>query len=267
MQFLFDAHIHSNFSSDGKSDITEYIKIAKQKGIDDIGFTEHIDFLQECGSYNYFDFASYLKRINNLKAQGYNVYAGAEIDYISEVKDEIESHLNEYKYDYVIASVHMINRISISDGKIQRFANESELIWFINNYYAEVKKSLYLQGITVLGHIGIYKRQMWQFVMKYENAVNLINQHESEIAQLCVTLGVTVEVNGSACISSYKSPLADERFLREYYIAGGRKTTVGSDAHKSEDLYRGVDECINLLKSIGFKEILTPWNGKTIAII
>ena len=267
MQFLFDAHMHSNISSDGKSDIDEYIKVAKLKGINAIGFSEHIDFIPESGAFEYVDFASYIKRISNLRAQGLNIYAGAEIGYISDVKDQIENHLKIYKYDYIIVSVHRINRITISDGKTKSFANESELIWFINNYYAEVKQSLYLKGITVLGHIGIYKRQMWQFVSQFKDAVELINRHESEIARICVKLCVTVEVNGSALFSSYKSPLADEHFLREYYNAGGRKVTIGSDAHTAENLYRGLDECIGLLKSIGFKELITPWNGEAIAII
>jgi histidinol-phosphatase (PHP family) len=266
MQFLFDAHIHSSISKDGKSDINEYITAAKYKGIDAIGFSEHIDFLPECGSYDYVDFAAYIKQIKDLQAQEYKVFAGAEIDYVSEAKDDISKHLKLYQYDYTISSVHMINHASISDGKIKSFVNESSLKWFLINYYAEIKDSLYMPGIAVLGHMGIYKRQMWQFIVQYKEAITLINELESEISQLCVKLGIIIEVNGSALYSSYKSPLADETFLRQYYAAGGRRVTVGSDAHKAEKLYRGVNECISLLKSIGFTELITPWNGQAVTI-
>jgi histidinol-phosphatase (PHP family) len=235
-------------------------------GIDEIGFSEHIDFLPECGSYDYVDFAAYIKRVKALQAEGFKVFAGAEIDYVSEARNDIAEHLKLYHYDYTISSVHMINHTSVSDGKIKSFADMSSLKWFLICYYAEVKDSLTMPGITVLGHMGIYKRQMWQFIVQEKQAVELINELEGEIAQLCVKLGIIVEVNASALFSGYKSPLADEAFLEQYYIAGGKKVTVGSDAHKAENLYRGVDECISLLKSIGFTELITPWNGKTILI-
>ena len=38
-----DCHVHTKISHDGISSIDEYLKIAKEKGIDEITFTEHYD--------------------------------------------------------------------------------------------------------------------------------------------------------------------------------------------------------------------------------
>ena len=38
-----DMHVHSTFSSDGKSSMNEHCEIAKQKKLKSICFTEHVD--------------------------------------------------------------------------------------------------------------------------------------------------------------------------------------------------------------------------------
>ncbi len=38
-----DCHVHTKISHDGISNMAEYLEIAKEKGIDEITFTEHYD--------------------------------------------------------------------------------------------------------------------------------------------------------------------------------------------------------------------------------
>ena len=40
---MIDAHVHTLFSHDGISSMEEYMKAAKEKGVDEITFTEHWD--------------------------------------------------------------------------------------------------------------------------------------------------------------------------------------------------------------------------------
>ena len=42
--------------------------------------------------------------------------------------------------------------------------------------------------------------------------------------------------------------------LKGYYAQGGRLVTLGSDAHCTEDLGKGIDQGLELLKAAGFRE-------------
>jgi histidinol-phosphatase (PHP family) len=47
-----------------------------------------------------------------------------------------------------------------------------------------------------------------------------------------------------------------------YKELGGEIITVGSDAHRAEDVGKGVKNCIEIIKEAGFKYIIT-FNNRT----
>ena len=86
---FFDTHVHSKFSPDGNSDIEEYMTLIDEGKLQGIGFAEHLDFLPECGAYGFLDYNAFINKINSFKEKGYEIFAGAEIDYAKSVEDAI----------------------------------------------------------------------------------------------------------------------------------------------------------------------------------
>ena len=63
-----------------------------------------------------------------------------------------------------------------------------------------------------------------------------------------------LEVNTSGLRQKIGRTLPDLPLLARYHELGGRLVTLGSDAHRAEDLGKGVDEGMELLKQAGFRE-------------
>ena len=158
---MYDTHVHSTFSPDAVSTIEDYARLIDDKKFSGIGFTEHLDFLPECGAYRNLDYNSYVNTVKAYRNRGYEFYAGAEVDYAKQVEEEIKENLRQNHYDYTICSVHMIDGISISDGKnTERFRDVAVLKDTAEKYYNEVNFSIKASMFDVIGHINIYKRYL-----------------------------------------------------------------------------------------------------------
>lgn len=87
-----------------------------------------------------------------------------------------------------------------------------------------------------------------------------------EVLNNIIKAGKGIEVNTSTLRGVVNETMPSIDILKMYYDLGGRIITVGSDAHKAEDVGAGIRESIEVLKSIGFKEIYKFENRKPIAV-
>jgi histidinol-phosphatase (PHP family) len=262
---MYDTHVHSKFSSDGISDIKEYINLFDEGKIDKLGLAEHRDFLPCCGAYGFLNFEDYYNTVRAYREKGYEIYAGAEIDYARKVQDEIISTLEHETYDYTICSIHMIDEVSVSDKKNTGYLMElKEFGKLLESYYYELESSIKADKFDVIAHIGVYKRYIPEEFFVKNSYVNIIIELEHELAKLCADSGHIIEVNTSGLFSPHSSPLPGSTFLKEYYRHGGRKISIGSDAHDVRAVARGFSEAESVLRNIGFKYVCLPWDKKNL---
>lgn len=258
---MYDMHIHSVFSPDAVSTAGEYAALIDRGVAAAAGFAEHLDFLPECGAYGFLDYSSYIGSINEYKQMGYDFYAGAEVDYAKSVEDEITGFLSRQRFDFTICSVHMINGISISDGRNTAvFLDPDAGMDILEKYYYEVSAGLKVSQFDAVGHIGIYGRYLepgFFDAMSYKNKLNEMN---NELARECARSGKIIEVNSSGLFSPCKSTIPSADFLKSYFEYGGIKVCMGSDSHVSHNLARGFDTVISILKAIGFHREYLPWD-------
>lgn len=255
---FYDMHVHSTFSADGKSTLEEYAAW-RDKGA--VGFAEHVDFLPECGSFEYMDSREYIAAIRSLRERGCDFYAGAEIDYIKSVETDIFSHIREYGYDYTICSIHMVDGLSVSDSKFPpRDADLNFLLGIAENYYVHLEHGIRAGVFDVVGHVGVYSRYLSADVWKDNAMTSLVREAELEIARLCAGSNMIVELNTSGLFSPSGEMLPGSAFLKDYYDFGGRLVCLGSDAHNAKDVSRGFDQGADALKAAGFTYITLPWN-------
>ncbi|MDH7478127.1 MAG: PHP domain-containing protein, partial [Candidatus Bathyarchaeota archaeon] len=97
-----DYHIHTKVSLDAKGSMEEYVKKAKQRKLDEIGFSEHITFHHIKGRPFIPINSTYLQNFLNLKANAdLPVKMGAEVDFIPKFAEEIEDFVRKFPFDYV----------------------------------------------------------------------------------------------------------------------------------------------------------------------
>ena len=83
-----------------------------------------------------------------------------------------------------------------------------------------------------------------------------LTRHQEAIDQVFRALiqnGKALEVNTSGFRQKIGRALPDLPLLRRYRELGGELVTIGSDAHSTKDLGRGIDEGMDLLKEAGFR--------------
>lgn len=260
---MYDTHVHSFFSHDGKSTIEEYANELQMTNLEGIGFTEHLDFLPEAGGYGLFNYEAYSSAIKEFNNKGYNFKKGIELGYAEHIERDIIDGIKDMEFDYIIGAVHRINGYSLSTKRFYELVLQSDqscYLLLIEKYYEAIAKSLKFKAFDVIAHIGVYKKWLTQEAANAPKTISLINDMEAELAHLCALSGKVVEVNTSSLFSDAKETMPNYSFIDRYYKCGGRLISISSDAHLAKNLGRGFDEAKIMLKSIGFNYLSLPWN-------
>jgi len=263
----YDTHVHTTFSPDAVSTFKDYSRKIDEGKVCGIGFTEHVDFLPECGAYGFFDYNAFMEKLHEYRSRGYEFHAGAEIDYAKCVEEEIKTHLQLHSYEYTICSVHMINRVSVSNSKKREDLNSDAVILdMLEKYYYEVYSGLMNDMFDIIAHIGIYRRSLKEEYIN-EKIQQAIKEYDNELAKACAKSDKIIEVNSSGLYSPIASTFPDVDFLKLYYKYGGRTVSMGSDAHNAENVAQGFDIVEDILREIGFKYVCIPWEkGRTVKL-
>ena len=76
-----------------------------------------------------------------------------------------------------------------------------------------------------------------------------------EIFSTLIKNDIGIEINSSGLRQKIGLTLPDKYYVRLYKELGGTILTVGSDAHRTEDLGKGIPEAIALARNVGFTEL------------
>ena len=87
-----------------------------------------------------------------------------------------------------------------------------------------------------------------------------------EVLKNIIKSGKGIEVNTSTLRGMVNETMPSNDILKMYYDLGGEIITVGSDAHKVEDVGADIKESIEVLKNIGFKNIYKFKNRQAIPV-
>ncbi|MEN8905963.1 MAG: histidinol-phosphatase HisJ family protein [Clostridiales bacterium] len=171
---MFDNHIHSNFSGDSEMWAEDAILKAIELNLNGIAFTDHLDidypnyeevFMIDFNKYNLFMDSLKYKYNNKIK-----IIKGIEIGIQPHVKEETLEIVNKYSFDYVIASIHIVDKLDLHNGDYCR--NKSKRESYLR-YFEEVLYMVKtLDNIDTLGHIDLIRRYG-----DYENKILYYNYY------------------------------------------------------------------------------------------
>lgn len=250
-----DLHIHTNFSSDSEETLERILKQAKERKIDVIGITDHIDYDYQDPSISFLlDLDAYSEKLTRLReqAEGIEILYGVEAGLQPHIADQLTALVDRYDFDYVMGSMHTIERKDLYIGTYFEGKTPMEA-W--EGYFRDVIDSVRaFDRFQFFGHFDILKRYDEKTrAVPYARIRPMVR----EALSVLIDHQVGLEINTSGLRGTYglAETLPGEQVLRDYKDLGGEIITIGSDAHRAEDVGAGFDHAIGLLKDVGFERI------------
>lgn len=218
-KYILDTHIHTIPSGHAYSTIHDYIKIAKEKGIELIGVTDHGPAM--LGAADIFHLANQI--VIPRVAEGVKILRGAEANIIS-FEGDLDISIKRFldNLDLVIASFH---DICLTPGTVEENTNA-----FIN-----AMKNPY---VDVIGHPGNPK-----VPIDYEKFVLACKEHD-----------IIVEINNSSFKNGSRAGSEDNCIkIANLCAKHGVKVIAGSDSHISYTLGE-FENSIRIIEEAGIPE-------------
>ncbi len=250
-----DYHLHTTFSHDGISTMEEQIKNAINKGLKEICFTEHYDIYDglENSTLQTIDVENYVKNFKQYQ-QKYkdqiSLKLGIEIGLQPDIKETICNMVKQYSFDFIIGSSHITCKkdIAMDQSFFEGLTQKEAYLKYFGEVLENIKQ---YDEFDVYGHIDYIIRYGGypEKVIKYNDYQEILD----EILTTIIKKEKGIEINTSGYRYGLNAPHPNKEILRRYKELGGNIITIGSDAHKIEDMCSDFDKATKLLKEIGYK--------------
>ncbi len=255
-RIIMDCHNHSNLSPDGDNPPEKMVQRAIELGIEHYALTDHCEinlFYED--EYPYEEPVRKASEICPLLKEKYadkiDMSYGVELGQPLQNMELTNRVLSTYNYDFIIGSLHMCNGYK---DFYELDYNEVSAPDLLKLYYEELLEMAKWAKFDVMGHITYPLRYIkgdynMDIDMKpYESTIK-------EIFRQLIKQDKGIEINSSGLRQKIGTPFPDAYYINMYKQMGGKILTIGSDAHRTVDLGKGVTECISLAKEIGFNEL------------
>lgn len=253
---LPDYHIHTSFSPDSKMEPEEAVRAAIAAGVTHLCFTEHMDLGHHMEMYDCApDFIGMEEKISRLREKypEISIGKGIEAGYILETAEQTAKFLKEQSFDYVLLSTHCVAGMDCGVPESKRGQDkETAYKRYLEAVYASVTDDRLTAYYDCVGHIGYIAKGLHyeDNTFPYEMFPELFDKILTEI----IKRGKGIEVNTSG-IERGGHVFPHPGVIRRYKELGGRIITIGSDAHKEQNVGTYIKEAVEIIKDAGFEEI------------
>ncbi len=263
--FLADLHTHSLCSPDGFVPMGEMAQAAHRAGLTGLCITDHCDLLDLHGAFTPdFDWGPVRAAYDQARAAlppGLELGLGVELGEAYEAPETARAILAQAPpLDFVIGSVHNFRTL---EGKRDFYSADYRDLDLCHAALEDYLDTLCdLAGLTdcydTLAHILYPLRYMRQAGQEVDLAQRDYPERLGRALQRVAQAGKALEVN------TWRGRTVEEwaPILRQFKALGGEYVTVGSDAHKPQDVGKGVAEAYALLRRCGFRYTAVYRNRK-----
>ena len=246
---MFDFHMHSNVSKDGKAAPEEMVAAAERCGLREICFTDHLDRKVGRPEHNVFAQEDYERAYRGLRSDKVKLHFGMEFGMMTDNRELFLEETAKRQYDFIIGSLHNIGDLNVVEDAFWAGRTQKEIYTF---YLEELLRCLEVhRDFHVLGHLT----HPTKVKGNPEHTPYTLKEYgdlTGEIFKRLISMGIGIEVNTSG-IRSSGQPLPPLEFVRQYVELGGEILTIGSDAHQTQHVGYHIPETLAQLKEI------TPW--------
>ena len=259
---MFDCHMHTKFSIDSNMDAAIACKTAIDLGLEGIAFTDHVDF-DFPGEDFMIDFDEYFAEMTSIRDQysdKLKLLHSVEVGIQPHVLTESMSLITGYPFDYVLASVHVMDGVDPYMREYYRNKSKTEAYErYLKEIYFMIKN---FESFDMVGH--------FEYIIRYasyaDRTLRYID-HKDTLDSIMIELiqqGRGFEVN----TGTYRNETADAQYdfevLKRYRELGGELICLGSDAHRPEHIGIRFDYFAQMLRDAGFKYTVHFENRKPV---
>jgi len=264
-----DCHTHTHNSPDADpNSVLERCSAALDAGLSVMAVTDH------CEVNRFFSLAHYGERHSEYDTYDFGAAFEASMQENTAAKEQCPSGLTlvcGIELGQAILDLPMANHI-VSDkrldfviGSIHQLENHEDFAFLdynaldvnelLHRNFAAIQALAQTDTYDVIGHITYALRYIANAGIQVDMAP--FRDEIAEIFKTIIAKDKGIEVN----TSSHRYGLSDLTpsidILRLYHNLGGKIITVGSDSHRKEHLGAYIAETLNILKTIGYKEVYT----------
>jgi histidinol-phosphatase (PHP family) len=230
------------------SAVEPFVEMAAARGVDEIGFTEHVYYFRQTlpvWTLDYqvercvYDLEEYVGAVLEAKHQGMPVKLGLEVDYVGERQDELASMLEPYPWDFLIGSVHWVDGLAVDQEPGLWGVASVEEVW--RRYFAA------LAELAGSGHVD---------VLAHPDLAKIFGRRPERIEYPALS-GVALEISTNGLYKPVGELYPDIGFLEKSQLP----ITLASDAHVPQNVGRDLDRAVALARAAGY-ETVTVFDGR-----
>jgi len=232
-----------------------YREAAEERGIAELGVAEHIyrftaaleiwqhPFWREFAHDDIDDYCGFVREETDLRL-------GIEMDFIPGREDRIANVLEAREWDFVVGSVHFLREHSVDteDYSVWGAGESAEKIW--RRYFETVAESARSGLYDIIGHPDLVK--VWGRAAPVPEG-DPRRYYEPAVEAFAET-GVAVELS----TAGWRKPVAEQypsRAFLEMLVDAGCPLALSSDAHQPDQIGFEYERAVELLESLGVREI------------
>ena len=267
MPVPLDYHIHTHFSCDCQAPMEAMCQAAVERGIPEIGFTEHYDLHPlETDCFDWFRLEPWAEALERCRAQFAGrlvIRAGVEIGEPHRFGAEARALLARYPFDYVLGSLHWVGDESVFDLAYFQARPEAEAHRL---YFQELARVAQAGGFDILSHLDVTARTAFAAYGRYDP-----REHEATIRPVlraCIERGLALDLNTAALRRRARVLNPGLPILAWYVEMGGQRVTLGSDAHRPDQVGQQLEAAMDAARAAGLQYLthferrqarLAPW--------
>jgi histidinol-phosphatase (PHP family) len=222
--------------------IEPFVETAAARGVDEIGFTEHVYYFRQTRQLWTLDYQSercvhdldaYVEAVAEAKRQGLPVKLGLEVDYVGGRQDELASILESYPWDFLLGSVHWVDGLAIDQEPGLWAVASVDEVW--RRYFSALVELAQSGHVDVLAHPDLTK----------------IFGRRPERIDYPELSGVALEISTNGLYKPIGELYPDIEFLE----ASGLPITLASDAHVPQNVGRDFDRAVEHARAAGYETV------------
>ena len=248
-----DYHIHSNFSADSRASMEEMCRSAVALGVREIGFADHYDLHPDEQPRDWLRLEPWsmeLERCRSAFEGRLTIRAGIEVGEPHLFQAETRAMLDRAPFDYAIGSLHHVGRSAVYD---EMFFRQPAAEAF-RLYFEELERMTGAGGFDILGHLDVPVRTAFDVYGCYDP--RLYEDLIRPVLSNCIDRGIALDINTSALRRKAGVLLPGTEILRWYAQMGGERVTLGSDAHKPDQIASHFSVALEAIRAAGLRYLV-----------
>ncbi len=247
---MLDYHVHAAAHGEYEYSLEWlgfYLDRARQLGIDEIGFSEHDEYLSRV------DYAV-LDEVQR-KFPDIRIRTGLEVDYKPGREDEIRIMLDGRPLDYIIGSVHFIGDWGFDHPDYRHAFADKDIDQVYHDYFALLEQAVDSGLFHIMAHLDLVK------IWGHRPARKTVMSYALPVLKRIRKAGMAVEINSAGL----RKPVGEIYPAREIVAAMyemGIPVTLGSDAHHPDQLGEGLTAAYGLAWQAGYRQVASFQRGR-----